>query len=53
MLRQVTEAETSLGKERDELKKSVDRTRSLDYDPLHGKKNTFIIITIAIINVGA
>ncbi|KAI7849212.1 hypothetical protein BDC45DRAFT_521076 [Circinella umbellata] len=35
----ITEAETSLGKERDELKKSVDRIRNLDYDPLHDKVN--------------
>ncbi|KAG2223279.1 hypothetical protein INT45_007005 [Circinella minor] len=35
----ITEAERSLGKERDELKKSVDRIRNLDYDPLHDKVN--------------
>ncbi|KAI9253813.1 hypothetical protein BDA99DRAFT_164057 [Phascolomyces articulosus] len=35
----VTEAEVSLGKERDELRKSVDKLRNQEYDPLHDQVN--------------
>ncbi|KAI8143643.1 hypothetical protein BJV82DRAFT_713311 [Fennellomyces sp. T-0311] len=35
----VTEAEASLGKERDELKQSVDRIKIQEYEPLHDQVN--------------
>ncbi|KAI9488470.1 hypothetical protein BDB00DRAFT_39201 [Zychaea mexicana] len=35
----VAEAESSLGKERDELKNSVERIQSQEYDPLHDQVN--------------